>query len=144
MRLTDGIFSTGWGIHHTPQLRASWLPALHPSSASPWPGLQHSHPKARWWALLCPGPGGQEPQGGGCYRREEEKGQGGHSRQHPSQERFSREHPHFVFFWSVWNDSGQCPELLPDAHPALGEALVLCGLVCTSPGGGICTGNEPS
>uniref|UniRef100_A0A8C4PFK9 Uncharacterized protein n=1 Tax=Equus asinus asinus TaxID=83772 RepID=A0A8C4PFK9_EQUAS len=69
MKLTDGVSSTGRGLHRAPQLRASWLPALHPGSASPRSGLQHSHPAAGWWAPLCPGPGGQEPRGGACWRR---------------------------------------------------------------------------
>ena len=61
MRLMAGVSSTGWGLYRAPQLRASWLPALHPGSASPRPGLQHSHPAAGWRTPLCPGPGGQEP-----------------------------------------------------------------------------------
>lgn len=58
----------GWGLHRAPQLRTSWLPALHPGSASPRPGLQHSHPPAGWWAPLCPRPGGQEPRGAFLFR----------------------------------------------------------------------------
>lgn len=128
MRLMDRVSSTGWGLHCAPQLRASWHAAPYPGSTSPWPGLQHSHPAAGRWEPLRPGPGGQEPRGGGCWMGA--TGRGGTAQPYaPARSICPGKNPHFAsfFFFLDWveitvaSDSDSFPEVcLP-----LGEALLL-------------------
>lgn len=94
------VSPTGRGLHSAPQLGPSPLSALHAGSAPPRPGIQHSHPAAGGRGPLCPGPGGQEPRGGECWRRQGPLGREDTEHSAEAQLRASAwENPQFTFFW---------------------------------------------